>query len=149
MRIAFISSRDKLSGKITRFFTGSYCYHVGFTDGIYFWDMHLLARRRYWWGLYPTQSFRLVDTPVEVSAECLDDFMTRSNDVYSITDYLLFALRPIYHLFGKSTRNRDGMICSELVADVLIDNGWEVKFDEVPSPADLERLLVNGVYSTS
>lgn len=149
MRVAFIYSRDKLSGKLTKFFTGSYCYHVGFTDGVYFWDMHLLTRRRYWWGLYPPQSVRLVDTPVEVSAEYLNDFYDRSTDVYSFADYLLFALRPIYHLFGKSTRNQKGKICSELVSDLLVNNGWTTRFKEVPSPADLEKALLCGVYSIS
>ncbi|MDO8294374.1 MAG: hypothetical protein Q7T29_16150 [Gallionella sp.] len=45
--------------------------------------------------------------------------MERQLDVdtatYGWQDYLLFALRPLYHLLGKSTRNAGGVICSEMV----------------------------------
>lgn len=146
MKVVFVYSKDRLSAKLTKFFTGSYCYHVGFTDGVYFWDMHLLARRRYWDGLYPPASVRCIESPVPVTREFLDDLITRSTDVYSFADYLLFALRPIYHLFGRSTRNQGGVICSELVSDVLVDHGWMTRFKEVPSPADLEKALIGGVY---
>jgi hypothetical protein len=71
----------------------------------------------------------------------MDQLLSTADYNYGYIDYLLFALRPIYHLFGKSTRNADGVICSELVYSVLLMNGWKHRFKEVPSPADLERVI--------
>ncbi len=143
MKIAFIYGKQP-SSTLTKFFTGSACYHVGFTDGAHFWDMNLLRRRRLWPGLYPESHVRLADCPVDVTAEYLEHRLDTDEATYGWADYLLFALRPIYHLFGRSTRNAGGVICSEMVADDLIALGWPVVFDEVPSPADLERLFLKG-----
>jgi len=133
---------NRLSSWLTKFFTGSTCYHVGFTDGTHFWDMHLIRRRRRWKDLYPAERVVTIKTPVKVTADYLDDKLDTDEEEYGWRDYLLFAVRPLYHLVGKSTRNAAGVICSEMVANDLAANGWSVRFDEVPSPADLEKVLL-------
>ena len=47
-----------------------------------------------------------------------------------------------WHEWAEVQRNAGGEICSEMVCNDLQANGWDVKFEEVPSPADLERLLL-------
>ena len=141
MKIALIYGKQP-SATLTKLFTGSACYHVGFTDGRRFWDMNLIRRRRLWDGLYPPEHVRLVECPVDVTAEYLDHKLDTDESTYGWKDYLLFALRPVYHLFGKSTRDLGGVICSELVCNDLNACGWRVRFAEVPSPADLERALI-------
>mgnify|MGYP001160656328 CR=1 FL=1 len=140
MKIAFIYGKQP-SSTLTKFFTGSACYHVGFTNGVHFWDMNLIRRRRLW-PLYPEGRVILAECPVEISADYLDHMLDTDEHTYGWRDYLLFALRPLYHLFGQSTRNAGGVICSEMVADDLKANGWAVRFDEVPSPADLELAII-------
>jgi hypothetical protein len=139
MKLAFIYGKQP-SSTLTKIFTGSSCYHVGFTDGVKFWDMHLIRRRRLW-STYAHKQTVLIDTPVPITAEYLDHKLDTDEARYGIIDYLLFGLRPIYHLFGKSTRNVGGLICSEMVADDLNAHGWRYTFKEVPSPADLEFVL--------
>ncbi|MCA3269540.1 MAG: hypothetical protein INF44_04225 [Thalassospira sp.] len=139
MKIAFIYGK-KPSSTLTKIFTGSSCYHVGFTDGVKFWDMHLIRRRRLW-SIYNNKKTVLIEAPVSITAEYLDHKLDTDDAKYGIIDYGLFGLRPIYHLFGKSTRNAGGLICSEMVADDLNANGWRYTFKEVPSPADLEYAL--------
>ena len=139
MKIAFIYGKQP-SSTLTKIFTGSTCYHVGFTDGVKFWDMHLIRRRRLW-PIYNNKKTVLIEAPVSITAEYLDHKLDTDEARYGIIDYILFGLRPIYHLFGKSTRNAKGIICSEMVADDLNANGWRYTFKEVPSPADLEYAL--------
>jgi hypothetical protein len=139
MKIAFIYGK-KPSSTLTKIFTGSTCYHVGFTDGVKFWDMHLIRRRRLW-SIYNDKKTVLIEAPVSITAEYLDHKLDTDDAKYGIIDYGLFGLRPIYHLFGKSTRNAKGIICSEMVADDLNAHGWRYTFKEVPSPADLEYAL--------
>lgn len=144
MQIAFIYGKP-ISSALTKFFTGSSCYHVGFTDGVKFWDMNKIRRRRVWADLYPAERVVLVDCPVPVSVAYLERLLETDDQEYGVADYLLFGLRWFYHLVGKSTRNYGGVICSELVAFDLAENGWTVRFDEVPSPADLELALLGRV----
>ena len=139
MKIAFIYNKQP-SSTLTKIFTGSSCYHVGFTDGVKFWDMHLIRRRRLW-SIYNNKKTVLIEAPVSITAEYLDHKLDTDKARYGVIDYLLFGLRPIYHLFGKSTRNAGGVICSEMVVDDLNANGWRYTFKEVPSPADLEYAL--------
>ncbi len=141
MKVVFVYGKQP-SATLTRLFTGSTCYHVGFTDGQHFWDMNLIRRRRLWEGMYPPEHVRLIECPVDVTAEYLDHKLDTDESTYGWKDYALFALRPLYHLFGRSTRNLGGVICSELVCGDLNACGWSVKFEEVSSPADLERVLV-------
>lgn len=140
MQVVFIYSKP-ISSALTKFFTGSSCYHVGFTDGIKFWDMNLIRRRRLW-PLYPPEHVMLADCPVVITAAYLDQQLDTDDANYGMVDYLLFGLRWFYHLVGRSTRNAGGVICSELVANDLAANGWTVVFGEVPSPADLELAIL-------
>lgn len=150
MKLVFVYNKDKLSGRLTKIFTGSYCYHVGFLDdeakflggnGKIFYDMDLLRRKRMWYGLYNPLNVVIIDCPARITTSYLEMKLTSDDQSYGFLDYLLFALRPIYHLFGKSTRNASGLICSEMVYNDLRENDWKVEFSEVPSPADLERAL--------
>ncbi|MFN5801305.1 MAG: hypothetical protein ACK44V_00460, partial [Burkholderiales bacterium] len=70
MKIAFIYGK-KPSSTLTKIFTGSSCYHVGFTDGVKFWDMHLIRRRRLW-SIYNDKKTVLIEAPVSITAEYLD-----------------------------------------------------------------------------
>ena len=143
MKLVFIYGDAKnISADLTEFWTGSRCYHVGFTDGIHFWDMNLIRRRRLWPVYPPEKKVILIDCPAKVTIDYLEHQLDTSEEKYGWRDYLMFALRPIYHLFGKSTRNIGGTICSEMVANDMIACGWEHRFKEVPSPADLEKVLL-------
>lgn len=141
MKIVFIYG-TRFNSKLTKLFTGSTCYHVAFTDGVKFWDMNLIRRRRIWAGLYPPEHVILVAAPVTITAEYLDLQLDTDGATYGMLDYLLFGFRWAYHLVGKSTRNAGGVICSEMVAADLAANGWGVDFPEVPSPADLELVIL-------
>lgn len=144
MKIGFAYSKKKLSGWLTKLFTGSFAYHVFIVDeeNGKMYDMHLLLRRRKWPHYDENTEIKLVESPVAISSEYMEHLIETSDDVYGWKDYLLFGMRPIYHLFGMSTRNKDGVICSEMVYNVLRTHGWPVKFTEVPSPADLELFLL-------
>ncbi len=147
-KIAFIYSEKKLSGKLTKFFTGSYCYHVGWvvtnphTNEEEFFDMHLLRRVRPWPYYGSDKVIKLVDPGVEVSWEYLYGELKSDENAYGVMDYVLFGIRPLMHLFGKSTKNAGGVICSEMVYNDLWNNGYDKIFFEVPSPADLEKEFV-------
>lgn len=141
MKIVFIYGTT-FSSRLTLFFTGSTCYHVGFTDGTKFWDMNKIRRRRVWPGLYPAERVVLANAPVHVTADYLDLQLDTDEAEYGVVDYLLFGLRWLYHLVGQSTRNAGGLICSEMVSNDLAANGWPVRFDEVPSPSDLEQAVL-------
>lgn len=140
MKVVFLYGKQP-SATLTKLGTGSTCYHVALTDGVKMWDMHLIRRRRLWPHYLTTRKI-IVDAPVPVPSEYMDHMLDTGTDRYGVLDYLLFALRPLYHLFGKSTRNAGGIICSEMVADDLVAHGWPVRFAEVPSPADLEREIL-------
>lgn len=142
VKIGFAYGR-KPSSILTKLFTGSTCYHVFWVDleTGRMYDMNLLRRRRLW-PHYPAERVILVEPPVDVPADYLEHMLDIDEATYGWRDYLLFALRPLYHLIGKSTRNAGGVICSEMVADDLIALGWPVRFAEVPSPADLELLIL-------
>lgn len=142
MKLAFIFNAHKTSGKLTHFFTGCYCYHVAWVDeeaGVMY-DMHLIRRRRAW-PHYQEAQVVLVDLP-KVTRSYLEDKLTTDGSVYGWRDYLLFFLRPLYHLLGASTRNTGGVICSEMVNNDLWANGvpthWQPG-EAPPSPCDLYR----------
>ncbi len=141
MKIAFIYGKFP-SSWLTQLFTGSSCYHVAFVDEEVgaMYDMNLLRRKRRW-PHYPIDKVKLVECPVPVPLLYLEAQLLDDEATYGYADYLLFALRPLYHLLGFSTRNKDGVICSEMIYNDLVANGWEGRFREVPSPADLERVL--------
>ncbi len=142
MKVALISSPKKFSATLTEWFTGSRIYHVALVDEEHghMYDQHLILRRRLW-PHYDPAHVKLVETPVPVTSEYMERLLSTDDNTYGWIDYCLFAIRPVYHLFGKSTRNANGVICSEMVYNVLRDNGWAHEFAMVPSPADLERAI--------
>lgn len=150
MKLVFIygDPKKKLSAGLTLFWTNSTCYHVGFTDGIKFWDMNLIRRRRLW-PLYPVDRIIVVECPANVTAEYLDHMLDTDESHYGVLDYLLFGFRWAYHLVGKSTRNAGGVICSEMVANDMAACGWSVRFPEVPSPADMELAVLGRINAIS
>lgn len=144
MKLAIIHAdpEQKLSARLTLLFTGSTAYHCGFvdeTDGTWF-DMSWLPRKAAWPRyLPPVKWVNLYHVPNLTRAHC-EALLKRDSDIkYGVADYLLFGLRPLYHLVGKSTRNASGMICSEMCALWLREAGYETPVNPVPSPADLER----------
>ena len=145
MKLAIIFNANKLSGRLTQFFTGCSAYHVAWVDeerGLMY-DMNLLRRRRKW-PYYHDGEFALYDAPANITAEYLEEKLTSDENRYGVFDYLLFALRPLYHVLGKSTRNAGGLICSEMVNnDLWACDGstpWHPD-DAPPSPCDLFRWM--------
>lgn len=144
-KLAIFFNQDSLSGKLTKIFTGSYAYHVAWVcekeDKSF--DMHLIRRRRLWSKLKINKTYIEYDFPM-VTFEYLDWRNDTDTSTYGFVDYLLFALKPFYHLFGKSTRNKNGKICSEMINDDLRVCGYTTPWrivDAPPSPADIERWL--------
>ncbi len=147
MKLAFIHAdpSEKFSARLTKLFTGSTAYHCGFvdeSDGTFF-DMAVMARKTYWPRYHPPVKWVVsYDTPMLTRAMCEDLLKAYSDERYGYIDYILFGLRPIYHLFGKSTRNAGGLICSEMCAQWLMKAGYQPPVNPIPSPADLERWAV-------
>lgn len=141
IKIAIIFNADRLSGRLTRFWTGCTAYHAAFVDEASgkMYDMHLIRRRRPW-PYYTEGEVLLFDAPACITAAYLERQLDVDTATYGWQDYLLFALRPLYHLFGKSTRNAGGVICSEMVNnDIRACGGvtpWATS-DAPPSPCDL------------
>ena len=143
MKLAFIHAdpANHFSARLTKWFTGSTAYHCGFVDELSgtLFDMHLLPRKCDWPRYAAPKWVVLYEVPGLTRAACEGFLQRDSIHTYGWIDYLLFGLRPLYHLVGKSTRNAGGLICSEMCALWLRNVGYEVPFDPVPSPADLER----------
>lgn len=146
MKLAIIFNQRKVSGILTQYFTGCYAYHAAWVDeekGVMY-DMHLIRRRRPW-PHYQDSDVLLFEFP-EVTREHLELMLTVDGRTYGWLDYLLFALRPLYHLVGKSTRNVDGVICSEMINEDARACGVKTPWDEFeapPSPCDLYRWAVS------
>jgi len=147
-KLVVFSNCNKFLGKLTKLFTGSYAYHVGWLceeeDKLF--DMHLTRRRRVWSNYKNDKtSYIFYDFPF-VTYNYLEHMLETDDSVYGVFDYALFALRPIYHLFGKSTRNNRGVICSEMCNWDLIRCGYKTPWPVIqgpPSPADIERWMIN------
>ncbi len=148
MKIAIILNTGNLSGKLTKFFTGCYAYHTAWVDenaGLMY-DMNLLRRRRKW-PHYPDAQVALFDSPTDVTREYLEEKLTSDENRYGVLDYLMFALRWLYHLVGKSTRNAGGVICSEMVNNDIWACGGTTPWqpgDAPPSPCDILHWLQKG-----
>jgi hypothetical protein len=143
VKLAIIFNEHKLSGKLTKFWTGCYAYHCVWVDEKYrqMYDMHWIRRRRSW-PHYP--EYVLFDAPGNVTREYLEGMLDSDESWYGVRDYVLFLFRPVFHLFGKSTPNAKGVICSEMLNnDIWACGGqtpWEPD-DAPPSPCDLYRFL--------
>lgn len=141
MQIVFVYDKP-LSSALTKFFTGSRCYHVGFTDGVRFWDMNKIRRRRLWKDLYPSERIVLHPCPVEITAEYLDYKLDTDESEYGYLDYLMFLFRWPASALGLRVMNAWGLICSEMLYEDFRANGWSVTYEETPSPADLELSIM-------
>lgn len=143
MKLAIIFNPTKLSGRLTKFWTGAAFYHVGWVDqdANLFYDMHMLRRRRYWSDYSANKRYMLVNCP-EVTKAQLEHELNICDSRYSRLDYVLFAARPILHALGKSTPNAGGLICSEMVNIDAINAGistpWPIN-SAPPSPSDWYR----------
>lgn len=139
MKIAFFYGKQP-QATLTKWFTGSTAYHVGFTDMNRLWDMNLLRRRRVWDAARAGQVL-LVDCPAPVFRAYLEHQLETDTSRYGVLDYLSFGLRRI---FKRLRFNGKGVICSEMVAADLKACGWVPPpgFPEVPSPGDLEEALL-------
>jgi hypothetical protein len=145
MKLAIIINPNSLSGRLTKFFTGCYAYHTAWVDvdARLMYDMNLLRRRR-WWPHYASAQVLLFDAPAHVTRDYLEEKLTSDENRYGVLDYLMFALRGIYHLVGKSTRNAGGKICSEMINDDIWACGGTTPWqpgDEPPSPCDILNWL--------
>lgn len=147
IKLAIIFNEFKLSGRLTRLFTGCYAYHACWVDeerGL-MWDMHLIRRRRTW--PHYDQGQVLMFEARSVTREYLERALQSDGNTYGVLDYCLFALRPLFHLFGRSTPNARGVICSEMVnTDIWACGGatpW-LPSGEPPSPCDLFHWLGRG-----
>jgi hypothetical protein len=139
VKVAFFYDKQPQS-TLTKWATGSTCYHVGFTDGEKLWDMNWQRRRRLW-STRAAGKFIVVDTPVNVPVWFLESALETDESKYGVWDYLSFGLRLV---FKRLRFNGKGLICSEMVANDLMACGWTppAGFPEVPSPADLEQALL-------
>jgi hypothetical protein len=148
MKLAIIHAPPdrKFSAWLTKVFTGSTAYHCGFVceQSGTFYDMNLLPRKMPWPRYDPPKWVELHDVSKLTREDCEEFLKQDSTITYGWVDYLLFALRPVYHLFGKSTRNASGMICSEMCALWLERVGYHMPFKAVPSPRDLEDWAMAG-----
>jgi len=127
---------------LTLLFTCSKAYHVFWETDDYIYDMHLIRRRRPR-GSIKADKIDYYDFPF-VTQCYLELQLTNDNTPYGVLDYLLFGIRPIYHLFGKSTRNTHGTICSEMMNYDLKTCGYTTPWAltaEPPSPADFDKWL--------
>jgi hypothetical protein len=145
VKIGIVFNADKLSGKLTKFFTGEYAYHALWVDeeAARAYDMHWIRRRRAW-PMYKPHQVVLFEAPSGVTRDYLERMIDTDEHWYGVKDYLLFALRPLFHLFGRSTVNAGGVICSEMLNIDIWMTGGETPWHPhaaPPSPADLYRWL--------
>lgn len=128
-----------LPSMLTTLFTGSRAYHTIWLTDEYIYDMHLIRRRRDK-TVYDNKEVHYYDFP-KVTAKYLEDRLTYDSSSYGWKDYMLFALRPLYHLIGQNTRNQNGLICSEMCNVDLVASGYTTLWSidqEPPSPYGLE-----------
>ena len=144
--VFFLKRKGLYPNLLLKPLTGCYAYHCGFLskEDEYVYDMHFMRRRVPWSEIVnsrPKTIFEIYDAPTEVPVSYLKERILNDNTVYGFRDYAMFGLRWLYHLFGKSTPNHDGLICSEQVYMDLGLNGWTQEFEEVPSPCALRSVL--------
>lgn len=148
MKIAVIIGNPKTNflSKLTSIFTKCPAYHCGFLDenSNMFYDMYWLRRKRKW-PRYPEEQVMLFDIDC-VTVEYLENKLTTDDSEYGFIDYVMFALKPIYHLFGKTTKNAGGVICSEMVNNDIVACGGVTPFNKKnspPSPCDMLQWLMS------
>lgn len=119
VKLVFFHSRRNLLGKLTRLFTGSYIYHCGIlVDSSILLDMYLTPRARLYQSILNDTSNHTVEIELPESVDkskVLAYFLQTSakGTLYSITDYMLFAIRPLLDKLSLTAVNTAGLICSE------------------------------------
>lgn len=110
-----------------------YPYHAAFfdTDSQRFYDMHVRFRLAPE-GAYKSKTTYLFDPPVEVTREELEWHVGKH--LYGVLDVLFYIPAKWFRL------NLPGDHCSEIVNDILRDNGaktpWRF-YSDPPSPCEL------------
>lgn len=150
-KVVLFLNKSLIRSKMCNILTGCYAYHTGFLieDTNMFYDMYWMRRRREWHTITSNKEykFEIYDAPVEIPETYLiNQILDSGNVVYGVKDYAKFVVRPIYHVLGKSTRNSNGIICSEMVELDLIAHGWNSPLRtmlscEPPSPCDLWKFF--------
>lgn len=146
-KIIVFSNKKKLAGILCNIFTGGPEHHIGFmiNDNIY--DMFLMRRKTkldHW--KRRGQFIYIFDSPVEISEEYFVNKILNDNVEYGFLDYIAFTYRWFFKiLLKKKLKDKSGLICSEMVNEDLIDNGFVTKFkknDFPPSPHDMLKYLI-------
>lgn len=108
------------------------------------YDMYWVHRRRQW-PRYPVGQYLLFDFP-QVTRDYQEQKLTTDESEYGFIDYIKFSVRGLYHLFGKTTKNAGGVICSESVNNDLwacgVATPWPIDA-QPPSPCDILQWLAN------
>lgn len=152
-KVIFFSRPKSFKNRAVALFTGCPFYHVGFLqwDEEEVYDMYFMRRKRTLAEVqrdndHEKMVFAIVDSPVEIPTKYFQDKILHQNEKYGFLDLLLFAVRPLYNLFGKTTRNQGGIICSEMVNNDLKAHdkyqlAWKCNHPQVDSPCDIWRHL--------
>jgi hypothetical protein len=139
MKLAIISSRKTLWGRLCRLITGCYAFHCGWSDdkNWIFYDMSPHGgNRRSYFDQYRGYDLRFFEVD-KVTRDYLEEELTTDHSPYGYLDYLLFGVRKILRLPAKNTH---GKICSEKCNEDMWKCGVQTpwKPDEAPpSPCDL------------
>lgn len=147
MKLAVIIGDPKVRflSWMTSVFTKCPAYHIAFVDEKtnMMYDMYWIRRRRTW-PRYTDDQVMLFDID-HVTVEYLEEQLSTDTSEYGFLDYLMFAVKPIFHLFGKTTRNAGGVICSEMVNKDIIACGGTTPFplDYVPNPCEFLSWLLH------
>lgn len=150
-KIVFVINKRIINGKLTKFFTGCYCYHIGILINGKFYDVSPFKGRRvqdYKPENYKDDYHIIFDSPVEISEAELIHKMEEHNKPYGFIDYIMFLFRPLNRIFPNFKMfNPYGVICSEQVNQDLYDAGWygtpwNVKYHP-PSPCEMLDYFLN------
>lgn len=143
-KIVFVINKRIINGKLTKFFTGCHCYHVGLLIDDKFYDVSPWTGRRvadYKPTKYEHDEHFIVDSPVEINPEKLLHKIEHENVMYGFIDYFMFLFKPLRRIFPNFRMfNPHGEICSEQVNNDLIDAGWPSpwkKDEHPPSPCEM------------
>lgn len=146
----FNNINHSFTGRLCKLFTGYADYHVGITDGLYFWDQDLLFRKRKW-KPKKDEDVTLIKCPVQLSSDYLDNLVLDNverlcdeKSIKNIYGYLEYIRIGLTRLGFEFKHNVIGVVCSGRVRNILYENGWSKlgnQDDLEPSPADLRRAL--------
>lgn len=149
-QIVFVINKRIFNGKLTRLFTGCYCYHVGILIDGNFYDTAPFKGRRV--NKYTPQHYKddehvIFDLPINIKEEMLIDKILNRNVHYGYLDYFLFLFKPLTRIFPKfKLMNPHGEICSEQVNNDLFESGMRTPWhpsDHPPSPCTMLQYFLN------